>query len=64
VAVAALEPHFAAALGAAVGLRKTHIMAMFEPAAHQAVADFLLTQTREQLDALATSRDIPLHTLA
>jgi crotonobetainyl-CoA:carnitine CoA-transferase CaiB-like acyl-CoA transferase len=64
VAVAALEPHFAGALGAVVGLQKTHIMAMFEPATHQAVADFLLTQTRAQLDALALSRDIPLHTLA
>ena len=29
-----------------------------------AIAAFVLTQTRKQLDALAVDRDIPLHTLA
>lgn len=64
VAVAALEPHFAKALADAVGLQTSNIMAMFAPETHVAVADFLLTQTREQLDRLAADKDIPLHTLA
>lgn len=64
VALAALEPHFAAALGAAVGLKSANIMAMFAPETHQAVAAFMLTQTRKQLDALAVAKDIPLFTLA
>ena len=64
VAVAALEPHFAAALAGAVGLAKSNIFAMFEPGSHAAIAAFLLTQTRKQLDKLAVDKDIPLHTLA
>lgn len=63
VAVAALEPHFAAALGAAVGLPSSNIMAMFSPATHQAVAAYMSTQTRAQLNELAADKDIPLHTL-
>ena len=63
VALAALEPHFAAALGAAVGLPSSNIMAMFAPATHQAIADYLRGQTRAQLDAMAVAKDIPLHTL-
>jgi len=64
VAVAALEPHFAASLAQAVGLKTSNIMAMFAPETHAAVASFLLTQTRQQLDQLAVEKDIPLHTLA
>lgn len=64
VAVAALEPHFAAALCAAAGVRASDIKAMFAPATHQAIAAFLSSQTRAQLDQLAVARDIPLHTLA
>ena len=64
VAVAALEPHFAAALADAVGLKTSHIMAMFAPQTHSAIAAFLLTQTRQQLDQLAADKDIPLHTLS
>ncbi len=64
VAVAALEPHFAAALGAAVGLKASHIMAMFAPESHAAIAAFLATQTRQQLDLLAQDKDIPLFTMA
>lgn len=63
VALAALEPHFAASLGAAVGLPSSNIMAMFAPASHAAIAAYLLGQTRAQLDALARAKDIPLHTL-
>ncbi|MDR3453904.1 MAG: CoA transferase [Rhodoferax sp.] len=64
VAVAALEPHFAAALCAAGGVASADMRAMFAPATHQAIAAFLLTRTRRQLDKLAMEKDIPLHTLA
>lgn len=64
VAVAALEPHFAAALADAVGLKASNILAMFAPESHAAIADFLHTQTRQQLEALAIAKDIPLLTLA
>jgi len=64
VAVAALEPHFAAALCAAAGAPASDLRAMFEPATHDAVAAFLLTQTRGELDRLAVEKDIPMHTMA
>jgi len=63
VAVAALEPHFAASLAKAVGINAPNILAMLAPDTHAAIAAFLLTQTRKQLDKLATDQDIPLHTL-
>lgn len=63
VAVAALEPHFAAALCAAAGVQSSDRLAMFDPATHRAVAAWLLTQTRKALDKLAVDKDIPLHTL-
>lgn len=64
VAVAALEPHFAASLCAAAGVTMNGMGTLFQPATHQAIAGFLAGRTRKQLDALATARDIPLHTLA
>nr|WP_315849571.1 CoA transferase [uncultured Rhodoferax sp.] len=64
VALAALEPHFAAALAAEVGLRQSHILAMFAPETHTAIAAYLAGKTRQQLDALAAAKDIPLYTLA
>ena len=63
VALAALEPHFAASLGRTVGLASSNIMAMFAPGTHQSIADFLRSQTRAELDALAVAQDIPLHTM-
>ena len=63
VASAALEPHFAAALCAAAGMQRQDMAAMFEPATHDAVAAFLASKTRAELDALAAEKDIPLHTL-
>lgn len=63
VAVAALEPHFAASLCAAAGVAVNGMGSLFQPATHKAIAAFLAGQTRKQLDALATARDIPLHTL-
>lgn len=63
VAVAALEPHFASALCAAAGVPASDIRAMFAPETHLAIAAFMQTQTREQLDRLALEKDIPLHTM-
>lgn len=65
VAVAALEPHFAAALCEAAGVADGQRMkTLFAPATHEAIARFLAGRTRQQLDKLAAERDIPLHTLA
>jgi crotonobetainyl-CoA:carnitine CoA-transferase CaiB-like acyl-CoA transferase len=63
VAMAALEPHFAAALGEAVGLPDSRIQTMFLPETRAAIATFLAGKTRKQLEALALTKDIPLHTL-
>lgn len=63
VAVAALEPHFAAALCASVGCPMPDVAALFRVETHQAVAAFLVGKTRKQLDRLAAAKDIPLHTL-
>ena len=63
VALAALEPHFAARLCAAAGIEAGGMPTMFEPATHAAVAAFMLTQTRRELELLAIAKDIPLHTL-
>lgn len=63
VAVAALEPHFAAALCAAVGCPMPDVNAMLQAQTHQAVNAFLARKTRKQLDRLAAEKDIPLHTL-
>lgn len=63
VAVAALEPHFAAALCALVGVPVLNMKTLFAPSTHLSIATWLLTKTRKQLDALAIEKDIPLHTL-
>jgi crotonobetainyl-CoA:carnitine CoA-transferase CaiB-like acyl-CoA transferase len=64
VAVAALEPHFAVSLCAAAGVTLAHpVKDLFKPATHQAIAAFLASMTRQQLDKLAAAHDIPLLTL-
>ena len=63
VAMAALEPHFAARLGAAVGLEKTGMSAMLIPQTQTAVAAFLANKTCKQLDSWGTEKDIPLYTM-
>lgn len=63
VALAALEPHFAKALGAAAGLPDLEGAALLTAASHNRIADFLLGKTREALDQLAIEQDIPLLTL-
>jgi crotonobetainyl-CoA:carnitine CoA-transferase CaiB-like acyl-CoA transferase len=64
VALAALEPHFAAALCKVMGLAMPSIDTMLKPETHQAVATFVAGKTRAQLDKLAAQHDIPLHTMA
>jgi len=63
VALAALEPHFAAALAQLVGLGAQPMPDWGSAAAHQAVAAFLAARTCEQLEQLAAAHDLPLHTL-
>jgi crotonobetainyl-CoA:carnitine CoA-transferase CaiB-like acyl-CoA transferase len=64
VAVAALEPHFAAALCDAAGLPASDVASLQTQATRDGITRFLKKQTRQQLDALAISKDIPLHTMA
>jgi alpha-methylacyl-CoA racemase len=64
VALAALEPHFAVRLCEAAGLPKQAATQMHKRSTHEGIAQFLASQTRAQLDKLASSKDIPLHTLA
>ena len=64
VAVAALEPHFAKRLCLAVGLKENDMQSMHALKTHKAFTKFFASQTRQQLDRLAVSKDIPLHTLA
>jgi len=63
VAVAALEPHFAAALCQAAGASATDRRAMFNPVVHEAVARFLLERTCDELERIAADADIPLHAM-
>ena len=63
VAVAALEPHFAAALGVVAGIAATDVPTLLAPDTRRHIADFLLTKTRQELDMLAEVQDIPLHTM-
>ena len=63
VAVAALEQHFAKRLLTAAGMTQVGPTTPLTPQAHQAVAHFFAGQTRRQLERLATTQDIPLHTL-
>ena len=70
VAVAALEPHFAAALCRVAGLPMEGLASaealnkmMFSPAAAKAMGAFLKKQSCQQLEAVAAQHDLPLHCL-
>jgi len=63
VAVAALEPHFAAALCDLAGVAGGKRPDMFAPDTHAAVAWCFASRTCAELDALGQALDIPLHTL-
>lgn len=63
VAVAALEPHFAAALCAQAGVSSPDRNAMFARETHEAISAFMARHTRDELDAIAKAHDIPLHSM-
>ena len=62
VAVAALEPHFSARLCAAAGLPHDS-NTMRESTTAQTLSNWFKQHTRAQLDLLARTADIPMHTL-
>ena len=64
VAVAALEPHFAAALCRVAGVPAQDPQSLFLPATREALAAWFAQRSRAELDRLAAEHDIPLHTLA
>ena len=64
VAVAALEPHFAAALAKEAGLASSRIQALFSKEAHAACSAFFAGKTRKELEAMGAAKDIPLYTLS
>jgi alpha-methylacyl-CoA racemase len=64
VAVAALEPHFAARLCEAAGVAASGATAMFEGETRQALEAFFAARTRKELDRLAAEKDLPIHTMA
>jgi crotonobetainyl-CoA:carnitine CoA-transferase CaiB-like acyl-CoA transferase len=64
VAVAALEPHFAARLCEVAGLTTTNaINDLFKKTTREAIASFFASRTRQQIDKLATAKDIPMMSL-
>jgi len=66
VAVAALEPHFAARLAEVAGLpaAKPGQNLMLQPKTKNHLTAFFATLTRKQVDAMAVANDLPLHTMA
>ena len=65
VAVAALEPHFAARLAEVAGLpaAKPEQNLMLQPKTKKHLTAFFATLTRKQVDAMAVANDLPLHTM-
>ncbi len=63
VALAALEPHFANTLAVAVGMPVGAYKSMMARTMHQLIERFMLKMTCQQLEILASERDIPLITL-
>jgi len=66
VAVAALEPHFAARLAEVAGIKaaKSGQDLMMLPSTRVKLSEFFASLTRKQIDALATAHDLPLLTMA
>lgn len=63
VAIAALEPHFAARLCEIAGLDATAAQTMFRSSTHAAIAAFVAALDCDALDALARSHDLPLYAM-
>lgn len=66
VAVAALEPHFAARLAEVAGIKaaKPGLDLMLLASTRLKLIEFFASLTRKQIDALATAHDLPLLTMA
>lgn len=64
VALAALEPHFAAALGRVVGAGPYSPQDCLQPTTHRAVREFMARHTCQDLQALARQHDLPLWVMA
>ncbi len=68
VAVAALEPHFAAKLLEVAGVTAKSTASTPNPmllsSTRDKLAAFFVTLTRQQVDAIAVANDLPLHTMA
>lgn len=60
VTVAALEPHFAAALCKVAGIAQSGMAAMLSPVTQQVLTAFFSTRSCVELDGMATAHDIPL----
>ncbi len=63
VAVAALEPHFAARLCEATGLSATAASRVHDPSMVTHLRAYFASRTRAELEALGTERDIPWETM-
>lgn len=64
VAIAALEPHFAARLCAAAGLpARGDVVTMRQAATHEAIGRFVREQPVAHLQVMAMQQDIPLHAM-
>lgn len=63
VAVAALEPHFAARLCEQAGVEPAGAATMFARETHEAVARFFAARSCRELDSIAAAHDLPLHTM-
>jgi crotonobetainyl-CoA:carnitine CoA-transferase CaiB-like acyl-CoA transferase len=63
VALAALEPHFVAALCQQIGVPTADAAAMRTDALHAAVARWISAHTRQQLETISARHDIPLCTM-
>jgi len=64
VAVAALEPHFAARLCEAAGVPAGDARTMFRQDTQAAIAAFFAGRTRAELESLAVEKALPIHTMA
>jgi alpha-methylacyl-CoA racemase len=66
IAVAALEPHFAARLLEVAGItaKSTARNPMLLPSTRDKLIAFFATLTCKQVDAMAVANDLPLHTMA
>ena len=63
VAIAALEPHFAIRLLQAAGLEAHALSEIMTPSMYQTISHWVSQQSCSQLENIARTLDIPLHTL-